>query len=155
MTKQTRGKVFETNSSSTHSLVLARTDNIMPVPFNTETMERGIVNVYSGEYGWDIETYTSTLDKLSYLYTDAMGNSCDTDTPDPKNNNKLKTIVDAVKEHTGCDVNFLVESDFYPFGYIDHQSYGECDEVWADGVKGVIQFAFNPDSYFMTDNDNH
>ncbi len=155
MTKHIRGSVFETNSSSTHSLVLANTDNIMPVPFNIETMASGIINVYAGEYGWSEETFTGTMDKLSYLYTDAMINLCETDIPDPEKNDKLKLIVEAVKEHTGCNVNFIVDSHWYPFGYIDHQSIGECDEVWEAGVEGVKQFVFNPDSYFITDNDNH
>jgi len=155
MTKHIRGGVFETNSSSSHSLVLARTDNILDVPFSPAIMERGVVDIQTGEYGWNVETFTHTMDKLSYLYTDAMGGSMDTDTPDPENNDKLKMIVDAVKEHTGCDVNFVVEDDFYPFGYIDHQSVGECDEVWDAGVEGVKRFVFNPDSYFMTDNDNY
>ena len=64
-------------------------------------------------------------------------------------------IVDAVKEHTGCDVNFVKERGYYPFGYIDHQSVGLCNDVWCRGVEGVKQFVFNPNSYFETDNDNH
>lgn len=155
MTKHIRGSVFETNSSSTHSLVLAGTDNILAAPFNSNVMERGVITVYSGEYGWEVETFTDIYDKLSYLYTDAMLNASDTDYPDPKENKKLQMIVDAVKEHTGCDVQFAQENDFYPFGYIDHQSVGLCDEVWEAGIEGVKQFVFNPDSYFKTDNDNY
>jgi len=155
MTKHIRAGVFETNSSSTHSLVLADTDNLMSAPFNSTIMESGVVNIYTGEYGWEIETFTSPEDKLSYLYTDAMFYASDTDYPDPDKNEKLQMIVDAVKEHTGCDVTFALVKDYYPFGYIDHQSIGLCDEVWERGIEGVKRFVFNPDSYFETDNDNH
>jgi len=155
MKKQIRPKVFETNSSSSHSLVIADTGDLMPIPFSESIMENGIVTIYSGEYGWEIERYNSVYDKMSYLYTDAMLYSDATDTPDPESNNKLRMLIEAIKEHTGCDVEFERSGGYWPYGYIDHQSVGLCSDVWSRGIEGVKQFVFNPNSYFETDNDNH
>ena len=149
--KKIRKGVFETNSSSTHSLVLDMHGPLMETPFPHNAS--GVVSIYPGEYGWDIEEFRDPLSKLSYLYTDAMRPY---DEPDPQINEKLQMIVDAVREHTGLDVVFeRYDCEFFPFGYIDHQSVGLCDEVWKYGVEGVKQFAFSPNSWFKTDNDNY
>lgn len=155
MNKQTRGSVFETNSSSTHSLVLCETGSLLEQPFSDVITNKGVVIVTGGEFGWDEETFTNVHDKLSYLYTDAMLLAGDDDNPDPIQNLKLKMLFNAVKEHTGCQLVFARVSDYWPYGYIDHQSIGLCEEVWCKGVEGVKYFLFNPGSYFETDNDNH
>lgn len=155
MKTQTRRRAFETNSSSTHSLVIAEGDYLLEQPFSDSIMDQGVVTVEGGEFGWCEETFTSVYDKLSYLYTDAMLNADDGSEPDPKQNKKLRMIVDAVKDHTGCLVGFGKAGGYWDYGYIDHQSVGLCDDVWSLGVNGVKQFLFNPDSYFETDNDNH
>ncbi len=153
MKKQIRGNVFETNSSSSHSLVLCETGELLQQPFSDTITKQGVVTVTGGEFGWNVETFTDVHDKLSYLYTDAMINS--DDDPDPEHNYKLKVLSNAVKEHTGCLLGFSRSSGYWDFGYIDHQSVGICEKVWDGGVEGVKQFLFNPASYFETDNDNH
>lgn len=155
MKKQTRTGVFETNSSSTHSLVLCESNNLLPQPFSDNITEQGVVTASAGEFGWNEETFTSVYDKLSYLYTDAMQYADGNDEPNPAENEKLRMIVDAVKDHTGCVVGFAKSGGYWDYGYIDHQSVGLCEEVWEKGVEGVKQFLFNPESYFETDNDNH
>jgi len=159
---KTRSGVFETNSSSTHSLTLASTfENMVTSPVSDYEIKQGFITVYPGEYNWAEEEFNSIGEKLSYLYVDAMRGEDDKDV-DPnsefyRNSNfKLKMIEDAVKEYTGIGVVFEKSSDtYYPFGYIDHQSVGLCEEVWDDGTNGVIRFAFSNSSYFKTDNDNH
>jgi hypothetical protein len=69
---------------------------------------------------------------------------------------KLKMLKDAIEYQSGKQVVFQKsKDDYYAFGYIDHQSVGECDAVWDKGIDGVIGFVCNPESYFETDNDNH
>ena len=159
---KTRSGVFETNSSSTHSLTLASNfENMVASPVSDYEIKQGFITVCPGEYNWEEEEFTCISDKLSYLYVDAMRGESDKEI-DPndefyRNSNfNLKMIVDAVKEYTGLGVVFETFSDnYYPFGYIDHQSVGICNEVWDDGVNGVIRFAYSNSSYFTTDNDNH
>lgn len=155
MKKVIRPNVFETNSSSTHSLVLSEAGNLLEQPFSDVITKQGVVTVEGGEFGWDIETFTNVHDKLSYLYTDAMLSASEKSEPDPETNDKLRMLVDAVKEHTGLVLGFSHNSGYWEFGYIDHQSVGLCADVWSKGVEGVKQFLFDPSSYFETDNDSH
>lgn len=161
-----RSGVFETNSSSTHSLSLSPTmDNMVPPPIPESMLVYGVMYVIPGEFGWEEETYHDVESKLSYLYTDAMSHipyerdskTIDPNTPESRIEfEKLQIIADAVKKYSGVDVLFNVQrDDYYPFGYIDHQSYGTCGEVWDEGVDGIIRFVFSNNSYFTTDNDNH
>lgn len=151
-----RKGVFETNSSSTHSLVISDSDDLLSPPFPESVLNRGFVEIWPGEYGWEIEDYYSVEDKLSYLYTEAMQTEGYDETPDPQNNYKLKMLVDAVKEQAGIDIHFkYYENDYFPYGYIDHQSIGICDELWNGGVEAVRKFIFNPNSCVHTDNDNY
>ena len=139
---QIREGAFETNSSSAHSLVLAASGSLMPQPFSDAETAQGFVEVSQSEYGWDIETYTSVHDKLSYLYTSTNYGGCGI--------NRVELIKEAVKEHTGLDVVFSSSE-----GYIDHQSVDVPDAVWVGGKESVKQFLFNPYSKFQTNNDNH
>lgn len=159
---KTRYGVFETNSSSTHSLTLSPTmENMVKSPVSDYEIKNGFVEIRPSDYGWEVESYSNIHDKASYLYVDAMTGE-DSSNVDPNDdfyrnrNFKLKMIVDAFKEYTGLDVKFKTSSDKYnPFGYIDHQSHGLCNEVFEEGTNGVIRFIFSENSYFQTDNDNH
>lgn len=160
ITIKTRDAVFETNSSSTHSLSLSEDfSNMVESPLSDYQIKQGIVTISSGEYGWEVETYTDWLTKASYLYTDAMigcDSSIDPNDEFFRNENiKLSILCKAIKEYTGVDVFFEKSSDkYYPFGYIDHQSVGECGQVWDEDVSGVIRFLFSIDSVLETSNDN-
>ena len=158
---KTRHGVFETNSSSTHSLTLSPTmDDMVESPVLDHESAMGFVTICSGEYGWAYETFSSFHEKASYLYTDAMigeDDSVDQNNEYYRNTNlKLKMIADSIKEYTGLGVVFTKEegSSYYPFGYIDHQSHGVCSQVWEEGVDGVTRFLFSMNSSFETDNDN-
>ena len=154
--QQIRANVFETNSSSSHSLVISEEGLLDLCPFSRHVMESGIIHIESSEYGWEVEYYNDVYSKLSYLFTDAMRGERNSVDFKEYSNEKLDLIKQAVKEHTGLECEFRTEDDvYYPYGYIDHQSVGLCEDVWDKGVEGVIQFVFNPGSYFETDNDNH
>ena len=56
MTEQIRKNVFETNSSSSHSLTVSEGD-ITGQPFSDHTLREGVVIVGKGEYGWEFEQY--------------------------------------------------------------------------------------------------
>lgn len=75
-----RKGVFETNSSSSHSLVIAADYDgnakakdldydVALYSFYGDDEENGILAVGFGEYGWDGDPLTSFRDKLAYLLT--------------------------------------------------------------------------------------
>lgn len=137
--EKVRSSVFETNSSSTHSLVVSNLNDLLEQPFSDIDIKNGSITVEQGEFGWEWETYSSVYDKLMYLATASKEN------PEHR-----QMICDAVKEHTGLDVIFDDENE----GYVDHQSSDVPDVVWSLGVEGVKKFLFNPRSVLETGNDN-
>lgn len=133
-----RRNVFETNSSSTHSISIERgafTPASLP-------LDNGICKIYQGEFGWEQETYNDPATKASYLLTAARDN--------PSQRKMLTQCI--------CDVCGLspeeVELMDEPTGYIDHQSYGSTDEAFKD-LESMKAFIFNSKSVLVTDNDNH
>lgn len=135
-----RRGVFETNSSSTHSLCIGSGDlTDLPTP-----APDGKIHVYAGEYGWEECHYGSVSDRMSYAYTYAK---------DDRDDERLMAMLGAViKQHTGREVVF--EDGDVPGRYIDHQSREVAAEVFRD-EEVLAQFLFCPESYFVTDNDNH
>lgn len=138
-----RPGTFETNSSSSHTLVVDP-GVISNADVFATFAESGVIEVAPGKYGWDQEIFDSFWDKLSYLLTATqyMGDY----TPED-----LKFEVEA---WTGCEVKFDFSGEWYPNGYIDHQS-SYLPEEYLSTPRDRFQFLFNSDSYIETDNDNH
>ena len=144
--KNIRQGLFETNSSSSHSISIAYdSDGILDT---LHVDEDGIVHLEGGEFGWEYETYHSAGMKANYCAVDTALN--------PKHREML---VKVICDHTGAkDVAFDFSADWRddtrPVSYIDHQSDGTSHEAFAseDTLK---RFLFNPKSYLTTDNDNH
>ena len=68
MRKVRRG-VFETNSSSTHALVISDVfTGIDTIPVQDD----GKVHIFPGEFGWGPEVYHDAPAKASYCYTHAL-----------------------------------------------------------------------------------
>ena len=139
-----RKSVFETNSSSSHSLVIDTVSDLTEQPFTDEEVASGHVIVLPGEFGWEVEQFYGVHDKLSYLYTSAASGLKAGDDPNTvKGYINLDMIREAVEEHTGLTVLFSKNSDdYYPFGYIDHQSIDVPHEVFRGGKEAVIRFLF-------------
>lgn len=113
MIVKTRVGVYETNSSSMHSLTFYGGADIDKVCSDkTETIVLG-----TGEYGWGYETLSSPLEKMDYL-------SIETENSEDKKELLLEAIA-RVYPNVTIEFNYT--------GYIDHQSYGE---IW-EGLKSV------------------
>lgn len=159
--KQIRCGVFETNSSSTHSVSIKH-DHSLPVS------EDGYVHVSMGRFGWEIKTYKDPIDKLSYLLTMLYMKHDDirlvgweenaekmreivkklSDTED------FKQISDVVASHANCKGIILDPVN----GYIDHQSherYRSVQDFLDSYGLGIKQFVFDSGVAVHTDNDNH
>ncbi len=160
--KNIRQNVFETNSSSTHSVSIAYGDksHLIDIP---KLDENGNINIESGEYGWEMCTYKGNVqDRLSYAATYALNYdySYDDEEDDKKfnyENNNLLLLTEVIKEYTGAnEVIYDEDSDdgWSIHGYIDHQSTDEAATIF-ESKESLESFLFNPKSFFITDNDNH
>lgn len=151
-----RLNVFETNSSSSHSLTVTAGD-LVALPFDAKTLRHGLVEIGMGEYGWEWCRYYTTRNKLSYLLTQVLRHAGTV--PDGTNARvtmslcedypELAMMVRVVKDYTGCDLHFVAGSS----GYIDHESAGEGMEVFRSEEQ-LKQFLFSSSSFVQTGNDN-
>lgn len=158
---QIRHGVFETNSSSTHSITVS-SKNLKPPILNI--LDDGCIHVDLGEFGWEEASYYSQNDRLSYLLTmlyELTGMGISYSKNYELNVMKLMLesddfdrISDEVCSYVGVDR--IVIDNIY--GYIDHQSstdyYRTIDEFLADCGCTIKEFVFG-DVCINTDNDNH
>lgn len=159
-----RKGVFETNSSSTHSVSISGGPGaVMEVPLLAED---GYLDIRTGEYGWERAWYSEVDSRLGYATTCILNYAYDI----------FPSFLEMVKEVTGAKgirVNGeIIESIeqmeeiakekekergcYYAFGYIDHQSVEGGDDILGvvyDPIR-LKQFLFNQGSHFETDNDN-
>lgn len=144
--KQIRNNVFETNSSSTHSLSIPEKIDETKLTSITPNSEGNII-LEGGEFGWEIEEYNDPLTKANYVVVDNLYNE-----------HRLEIIKDIIKEHTGCtDVIILAQNkdwDAPYYSYIDHESSGKTNELFESKEK-LRNFIFSPSCILYTDNDNH
>jgi len=142
MKKQIRQNVFETNSSSTHSICISKNAGLI-IPKE--------LHFSFGEFGWECITLDSINEKASYLYTGLFSND---------RNDDISKIFEILTSK-GIDVTF--EEPIYEegrsyannSGYVDHSN--ELNEflnaVCSDEDK-LMQFLFSPLSFIITGNDN-
>jgi hypothetical protein len=150
MKRQIRRGTFETNSSSTHAICIAKEG------YNKEDY----INFKNGTFEWEVNTYYDTYNKASYLIT-AIFSCSDKDYAD-KNLQKLKDILDnnnieytfPTPEIKSWEDNGEIKYYYDIDGYIDH--CGETKEfveaVLNDEDK-LMRYLFG-DSMIVTGNDN-
>ena len=148
--KQIRKNVFETNSSSCHSLVISKDDygpKHIPAYLNFNADK---------DYGWERSRYSSTEDKVSYLYTAML--DCDLSAQAKEFRRKLeedfkiKIFVPDYKRETSkySDWEFWNNG-----GSVDHaeELVPFINEILEDDDK-LKRFLFDPRSCIYTGNDN-
>lgn len=163
-----RNGIYETNSSSTHSLVLG--EDSIKLDTSLIPDESGIVFLDTGQFGWEWNKYNDARTKANYLLTSIK----DIKNKDSKEEN-TRRLENVIKKRTYCkDVLYknsegaifpllkgLIEEEdgryrfsvFYDNGYIDHQSVGYGIEVLKE-EKTIDNFIFNLTSWLFTGNDN-
>ncbi len=162
--KQIRHSVFETNSSSTHSVSIHRNSN--KIEQNKMVVcDDGYIHATLGKFGWEEEDYDSQESKLSYLLTMAVHKNglCAYNITDEEDQEAIdslqktedfKRISAEVANHAGCK-GVVVD---YSSGYIDHQShedYRSMDDFLDNYGVSILEFIFGSDVVIHTDNDNH
>lgn len=166
--KTIRNNVFETNSSSSHSLCIGANNELSPSYLSIDYVDN-CIHVEFGKFGWGYETTTDQYDKLSYLVTmlvETEGKLCKS-MFDLRNTEGFKSIEKIIKEYCNCD-GIIIDSEIGPAswnekytehdGYIDHQScedYRSVQDFLNDYGITVEQFVFNSDINLIIDNDNH
>jgi hypothetical protein len=135
MKKLIRKGVFETNSSSSHSISIASNDK----EFVLDTLypdQNGIVTVEGDEYGWDWFKTNDAATKASYVAQSNMYDEA-----------KLDMLKEVIMEQTGADdVVFVGLQD----GYVDHDS----TDVAPKTKHELKNFIFNKNSWLFGGNDN-
>lgn len=137
--KNIRRAVFETNSSSTHSISISNSSEGILETLGVDA--NGHIVLGTGEYGWEWESFNSASDKADYCAIMVKSLLLE---------EEEKMLTEVIKEHTGAK-----EVIFDVCGYIDHQSL-ERDTL-KDAFKSkesLKNFIFNKNSYLFTGNDN-
>ena len=138
-----RSNVFETNSSSVHTITISN---------NSPQRIDNYIFFDRGQYGWEWEIYNSSQDKANYLY------ECMIDLF--YHNNSLKEKCDRIREElalykVGCDFAEVNEDNVYYDGYVDHGNENkELVDYLLDNPDKLIDYLFNDTSYIATGNDN-
>ena len=138
--KTLRRNVFETNSSSSHSITVevgSYWDTITPD-------NDGVIRLIGGEFGWEIEEYNDAETKANYVALDFL--LCEMD-------DKFDMLIEVIQDYTGYHVENCIDLDSWGT-YIDHQSIGTAAHE-LHSKDGIKNFIFNKSSILYTDNDNH
>jgi len=180
--KKIRKAVFETNSSSSHSLHI---DDSVDV-YETLPIESGYIDeleevvqnaiiIKGDEFGWQWEKFNDAQTKASYLATMLLTLEDMLKYIQGKPGDEIsqyglykfaasdylecrKNFEEAIKEQTGAlEVVVLGTTNWNDghYSYIDHQSFEDASdgEILLDKEK-IRQFIFNPKSALHTGNDN-
>lgn len=146
--KNIRQKVFETNSSSTHSISISKNSNGILESLYPDA--EGKLLLEGGQFGWEWQRYNDALTKANYCAIFSKNG-----TPE-----MVDMLVSVIKEHTGAKeitFGFSSEYDGGNWSYIDHQSDyhegGAAMDAFSSPDK-LKNFIFNSDSWLFTGNDN-
>ena len=163
MKKKTRQSVFETNSSSIHSLSVRNADSSDAI--RKYMQENGkTLNIKGDSFGWEFETYDTPDKKLSYIYTLACSYGWDEYLTmrefmrEALQNVGFEPIFEGMRERKySADGDSFVE----PIQRnswdvcIDH---AECLKNFAEKIFSdknlLLSFIFNEGSFILTGNDN-
>lgn len=140
---QIRKGVFETNSSSSHAIVVGKKDSMASLEDAKWRLDdNGMIEFYEGdlEFGWGFDILINWYDRLRYAVA-SCADMCDDDTLD-----RISSLCE--KRIPGCKGLDLSEVK----GVIDHQSMGLFQEALSK--ISLEDFIFNDRYAVIIDNDN-
>ena len=155
--KKIRLKVFETNSSSLHSItVSAQKPNEHP----------DSIHFQCGEFGWEVETYTDFETKASYLWTavvhifgEYVGSENGYYKLDSEDYRAVREKIRKACEDYGVK-NITFQETFHKrgwsgdVGYIDHTPDQDFVDELLESEDRIQRYLFCNDSCVATGNDN-
>lgn len=121
-----RWKIFETNSSSTHALILYKG--------NLPRKDLSRLTIRPGQYGWGVEILSDIISKLQYFYTSALNTVSDERT--------YNIVKKEFTKHYRCDFEITKDEYGYNDWYIDHQSENDLFQYAYDNklIKKYFDF---------------
>jgi hypothetical protein len=141
---QIRERMFETNSSSTHSYVIANKklkNDIIYEDIDKYIAQTGkrkkVIKIHTGQFGWGYETLNNWQDKASYVATYISEQS---------EQDKLN-MTKEFEEKLSKFLNNPVKIAFEPGSYIDHQSMDFAEKCFENMIEiifrkgGIIEIA--------------
>lgn len=150
----------ETNSSSSHSLVIGYNNNYLKSRMDAlkelepYLNDNGILTVNSAEFGWECGKSNNIYEKLQYL----MAISCsyhgcgweeETENDRAKVQKLLAKVEKIVKDYTG-----IIGVEFETSGSsVDHQSVDLYNDI-VESTRSIKNFLFSSQSWVFLGNDN-
>jgi hypothetical protein len=137
-----RQSVFETNSSSAHSISLGKDTGKQFLLDTLYPDQNGIITLTGGEFGWEWFKENDAFEKANYAAVASM-----------TNDSFRETLIQVIKDQTGAEdiiFNFSDEYNGTNWSYIDHDSVGTCPIDY----EGLKDFIFNKNSWLFGGNDN-
>ncbi|NTF16974.1 hypothetical protein G6L37_00845 [Agrobacterium rubi] len=165
MKTQIRDSVFETNSSSSHSVTIDQTE-LVDLSIHKDILRDGVIRVRLDDegYGWEWKRYRRPENKIAYMLLQFSGGHLpsgisDLD-PDADHSDvfredvRVAWFLSTIEEATGCRVEITRSERDADWGYsIDHQSVGRgIDEFESE--NDILRLVFGANSYIETGNDN-
>ena len=144
--KTIRKGIFETNSSSTHALVIDTNGSM--------NIESPLVFRF-GEFGWDFDVYSCPEDRASYLWTYLVYNYYDYDKKSYEKVYEWRDKLKNVLESEGIECEFE-DPETNDTGYIDHGSelQGLFEDMIDNDPDKLMRYLFGAGSTIYTGNDN-
>ena len=156
-----RENIFETNSSSAHSIVLRQKYNGNSVEKNLKVFNEIISknnNTYvldkEGQYSCNFRYIHTWREKLKYailfyhIHHDENERIINIDENDEYVLSKLKEVSNIES------ISYVDKKEFYEESYIDHASVMELDHFLNYKKVDLVDFIFNDKYALITDNDN-
>ncbi len=149
-----RDAVFETNSSSSHSVTVSSEELADDYGLSKETLRNGVIRAQTKAYGWEWGRAYSPEAKIAYLVTQlaaayASGKPGKDVTQQVRQHARVDSMLSLIERRTGCRVEVIGASS----AYVDHNSAGTGAELLDDQDK-LMKFIFGQRSYVETGNDN-
>lgn len=139
--RKIRDDIFETNSSSTHVIVVkSRTRDKRPIKVNP---------AWYGEFGWEWDKWYSIEDKLAYMVRCLVCYDYD--------ENTLEERINPIQERLhSLGIDFEIPTyEEYENGYVDHADWyqEEIKNIYNDDEE-LLDFLLGENSCIIGGNDN-
>ena len=157
--KSIRRNVFETNSSSTHSICICKGNVEVEIP---EEMEIELKD-YNYEFGWEHTEWNSPDEKLAYIIIGIIDRSWSY-TSFTEACSQIEKILSDLKEFgvkevkiTGLEIHLYNNKCYIDNeeSYVDHGAeMGELIEEILNNKESLKNFLFSDKSFILGGNDN-
>lgn len=145
--RQIREGVFETNSSSVHTITFSQ-EGLEPSRLPIDPITNKVIGRF-GKFGRDVNCYDSQEDKLAYMLTCCAYNVGEDDRI--YDHWLFEEVEKIIKEYCHCDG---LEIDFSSRAYLDHQSIPEYDfDLFYPEPENIKNFIFNKNIRLTTCSD--